>query len=529
MVKRYIVDLNSTEGDEDKASESRRKMNDRNNHYSRNKRHRPTNAAAVSAAVDTKSRRVFVGNLAWDVSWQDLKDHLRSTGVGEVTHVEILKNPEGRSKGCAIATFASAQQALDVTQALNGSDLKGRPIFIREDREQGDGASSHPTLVPPMSNPHPITASGTGNLSVFVGNLLYETSWQNLKDHMRLAGNVDFVKILTHEDGTSKGCALVKYQKPAEVVRAIRELNNSDLDGRFITVREDQGYNTHDNSVGGGNDPDVAAVCQLYVGNISYDSTWRDLKDLFRECGDVEHVEVMEFPNGKKRGFATVKFYHARDAQKAMDQFNGIEFQGRILDVRFDTHVKPPTAPATSMNGHDATLFVGNLSYDTSWQDLKDFFRPCGSVEHVEVMEFPDGRKKGFGTVKFSSSPDAQAAIDQLNGSELHGRILEVRWDQKVSSRKLESRERSTYEPGPKRQLFIANLAYETKWNDLKELFQEIGDVERADIMTFPDGRSKGVGTVRFAHADDANAAISRFHGVEFQGRILEVKLDEKA
>jgi len=517
MVKRYLVDLNPIEEEEEVSHKQSRKMNDGNS--SRNKRYRGANASsAAPAAAADKSRRVFVGNLAWDVSWQDLKDHLRSTG-GDVTHVEILKSPDGRSKGCGIATFATVQQALEVTQALNGSELQGRAIFIREDREESDGAAVTSFPAPVPQNTHP----STGNLSVFVGNVSFETSWQNLKDHMRLAGNVDFVKILTHEDGTSKGCALVKYQKPAEVTRAIRELNNSVLDDRSITVREDQGHNTYDNSVGDG------GMSQLFVGNISYDSTWRDLKDLFRPCGAVEHVEVMEFPDGKKRGFATVKFYHARDAQKAIHQFNGVEFHGRVLEVRFDTHAKP-TTPASigGMNGNDATLFVGNLSYDTSWQDLKDLFRQCGAVEHVQVMEFADGRKRGFGTVKFSSSADAQAAIDQLNGVELQGRVLDVRWDQKAS-RKIESRERPTYDQGPKRQLFITNLAYETKWNELKGLFEERGEVERADVMTFPDGRSKGIGTVRFAHSDDANAAINRFHGFEFQGRILEVKLDEKA
>ena len=504
MVKRYLVELNPVEAaaaaavaaaaeEEVTSHRPSGKMNDINNF--RNKRFRAANNPPASSPAD---RRVFVGNLAWEVSWQDLKDHLRSSG-GDVSHVEILKNLEGKSKGCGIATFATAAQAADAIEALNGSELKGRPIFIREDREDDVG------------NSNPVQQAGNGNLSVFVGNISFETSWQDLKDHMRKAGNVDYVKILSHEDGTSKGCAIVKYQKPAETMRAIRELNNSVLTERTITVREDQG------SVNVSNDH----VSQLFVRNISYDTTWRDLKDLFRQCGEVEHVEVMEFPDGKKKGFATVKYYHARDAQRATRQFHGVEFQGRILDV---SSGKPSTPASALLNGDDANLFVGNLSYETAWQDLKDYFRQCGAVEHVDVMEFPDGRKRGFGTVKFSSSADANHAIERLNGVEFQGRILEVR----KASRKLESREKSSFEQGPKRQIFIANLPYESKWNDLKELFQECGEVERADVMTLPNGRSKGVGTVRFANSNDATAAIDRFHGFEFQGRILDVKLDEK-
>jgi len=77
-------------------------------------------------------------------------------------------------------------------------------------------------------------------------------------------------------------------------------------------------------------------------------------------------------------------------------------------------------------------LFVGNMPFDTSWQEVKDHFREVGEVEHVEVMEHSDGRKKGFGTVKFSNAEDAENAIKELNGVELQGRALEVRLDSKA-------------------------------------------------------------------------------------------------
>jgi RNA recognition motif-containing protein len=47
-------------------------------------------------------------------------------------------------------------------------------------------------------------------------------------------------------------------------------------------------------------------------------------------------------------------------------------------------------------------------------------------------MEYPDGKKKGFGIIRFSSEKEAQEAIDRLNGVELQGRDLEVRMDAKA-------------------------------------------------------------------------------------------------
>jgi len=74
-------------------------------------------------------------------------------------------------------------------------------------------------------------------------------------------------------------------------------------------------------------------------------------------------------------------------------------------------------------------LYVGNLSWGTNWQRLKDHFRACGEVEYVEVATEPRGRSKGFGTVRFGTADEAAAAIATLNESELDGRQITVRLD----------------------------------------------------------------------------------------------------
>lgn len=80
---------------------------------------------------------------------------------------------------------------------------------------------------------------------------------------------------------------------------------------------------------------------------------------------------------------------------------------------------RPPTPPG-------CRLYVGNLSYNTTWMTLKDHFSSVGSVEFASVSKGPDGRPRGFGFVNMSSEGEAQAAIAQLNESELEGRNLVV-------------------------------------------------------------------------------------------------------
>src|SRR2546423_4539900 len=72
-------------------------------------------------------------------------------------------------------------------------------------------------------------------------------------------------------------------------------------------------------------------------------------------------------------------------------------------------------------------LYVGNLSFQTSSDDLQELFAKVGTVESASVVEDRDtGRSRGFGFVEMSSKEEGEAAIQQLNGKEVGGRALTV-------------------------------------------------------------------------------------------------------
>ncbi|KIK98926.1 hypothetical protein PAXRUDRAFT_619245 [Paxillus rubicundulus Ve08.2h10] len=75
-------------------------------------------------------------------------------------------------------------------------------------------------------------------------------------------------------------------------------------------------------------------------------------------------------------------------------------------------------------------------------------------------------------------------------------------------------------------QLFVGNLPYRVRWQDLKDLFRRTGTVLRADVSLGPDNRSRGYGTVLLATAEDAGRAIDTFNGYCWQTRVLEVRPD---
>ena len=72
-------------------------------------------------------------------------------------------------------------------------------------------------------------------------------------------------------------------------------------------------------------------------------------------------------------------------------------------------------------------LYVGNLSFNTSSQDLEAIFAEAGTVQSASVVEDREtGRSRGFGFVEMSSKEEAQAAITSLDGKEVDGRSLKV-------------------------------------------------------------------------------------------------------
>ncbi len=72
-------------------------------------------------------------------------------------------------------------------------------------------------------------------------------------------------------------------------------------------------------------------------------------------------------------------------------------------------------------------LYVGNLSFNSTEQDLEEVFGEIGTVESVNIIADRDtGRSRGFGFVEMSSAEEAQNAISELDGKEIDGRNLKV-------------------------------------------------------------------------------------------------------
>jgi cold-inducible RNA-binding protein len=98
-----------------------------------------------------------------------------------------------------------------------------------------------------------------------------------------------------------------------------------------------------------------------------------------------------------------------------------------ILDPAFGNSLWKVAVSRTVKHHMSNKLFVGNLSFNTTENDLQDAFAAFGTVTEANLMmDRSTNRPRGFGFVTMSSAEEAQKAIDGLNGKEMDGRALTV-------------------------------------------------------------------------------------------------------
>jgi RNA recognition motif-containing protein len=305
--------------------------------------------------------------LAWRTSWQDLKNHFGT--VGTVRYADVLREggPGSRSKGCGIVEFETAEEAARAIQELNHSEIDGRAIFVREDREDyelksaeggggeaGDGGGGRGGGAgrPPMQKRPRGPGGGRGGggavsigRRVWVGNLDPSTTWQQLKDHFKQAGHVTHADIMADATGASKGCGIVEFQSSRDALHAISLLSNSALPHapeRNIVVREDR----EDPSMtrggfgrGAGRGPaprQAPEGTQLVVHGLPWRYAWQDLKDVGKQYGNVVRADVMMNQDGTSKGYGLVAFATQEEAAAALEGMNGMEVDGRTLSAKYD-------------------------------------------------------------------------------------------------------------------------------------------------------------------------------------------------
>ncbi|RHZ59487.1 hypothetical protein CDV55_105355 [Aspergillus turcosus] len=166
--------------------------------------------------------------------------------------------------------------------------------------------------------------------SIYVGNLFYDVTAEDLKEHMEQFGVVERVDLVTDNRGMSRGFAYVHFDSVDAASRAIEATHMQVYEGRRVTAQFASSK---------GNARSVQPVSKtLYLGNLSFEMTDRDLNQLFRDIDNVIDVRVsIDRRTGHPRGFAHAEFLDIESAQKAFEILKLKAPYGRRLRVDYSS------------------------------------------------------------------------------------------------------------------------------------------------------------------------------------------------
>ncbi|KAI1894979.1 hypothetical protein AGOR_G00101220 [Albula goreensis] len=336
---------------------------------------------------------LYVGDLHPDITEAMLYE--KFSPAGPVLSIRVCRDMiTRRSLGYAYVNFqqpADAERALDT---MNFDVVKGKPIRIMWSQRD-------PSL----------RKSGVGN--VFIKNLDKSIDNKALYDTFSAFGNILSCKVVCDENG-SKGYAFVHFETQDAADRAIEKMNGMLLNDRKVAgakaakrcwrrAKGEAGQQEREAELGA----KAKEFTNVYIKNFGEDMDDDRLKELFDKYGKTLSVKVMTDPTGKSRGFGFVSYEKHEDANKAVEEMNGTELNGKAVFVgraqkrmerqaelkrKFEQLKQERISRYQGVN-----LYIKNLDDTIDDEKLRKEFSPFGSITSAKVM-LEEGRSKASGS-----------------------------------------------------------------------------------------------------------------------------------
>jgi len=362
---------------------------------------------------------LYVGDLHQDVTEAMLYE--KFSPAGAILSIRVCRDMiTRRSLGYAYVNFqqpADAERALDT---MNFDVIKGRPVRIMWSQRD-------PSL----------RKSGVGN--IFIKNLDKSIDNKALYDTFSAFGNILSCKVVCDENG-SKGYGFVHFETQEAAERAIEKMNGMLLNDRKVFVGRFKSRKEREAELGAR----AKEFTNVYIKNFGEDMDEEKLRDVFSAYGNAMSIRVMTDDGGKSRGFGFVSFERHEDAQKAVDEMNGKEFNGKLIYVgRAQKKMERQTELKRKFEQmkqdrmtryQGVNLYVKNLDDGLDDERLRKEFTPFGTITSAKVM-MEGGRSKGFGFVCFSSPEEATKAVTEMNGRIVATKPLYVALAQRKEER----------------------------------------------------------------------------------------------
>uniref|UniRef100_A0A2K6KFE9 RRM domain-containing protein n=1 Tax=Rhinopithecus bieti TaxID=61621 RepID=A0A2K6KFE9_RHIBE len=362
---------------------------------------------------------LYVGDLHPDVTEAMLYE--KFSPAGPILSIRVCRDMiTRRSLGYAYVNFQQPADAERAWDTMNFDVIKGKPVRIMWSQRD-------PSL----------RKSGVGN--IFIKNLDKSIDNKALYDTFSAFGNILSCKVVCDENG-SKGYGFVHFETQEAAERASEKMNGMLLNDHKVFVGRFKSHKEREAELGAR----AKEFTNVYIKNFGEDMDDECLKDLCGKFGPALSVKVMTDESGKSKGFGFVSFERHEDAQKAVDEMNGKELNGKQIYVgRAQKNVERQTELKRKFEQmkqdritryQGVNLYVKNLDDGIDDERLRKEFSPFGTITSAKVM-IEGGRSKGFGFVCFSSPEEATKAVTEMNGRIVATKPLYVALAQRKEER----------------------------------------------------------------------------------------------
>ncbi|XP_044047498.1 myelin expression factor 2 isoform X3 [Siniperca chuatsi] len=401
--------------------------------------------------------------------------------------IETMNKHDLSGRPLNIKEDPDGEHARRVLQRIGGGQQGGRG----QDMGPGGmnippSIANNPNIPPDVI--HALQAGRLGN-TVFVANLDFKVGWKKLKEVFGMAGVVKRADVKEDKDGKSRGMGTVTFEQSLEAVQAISMFNGQMLFDRQMHVKMDekslppddfrqvektpqlprglggigmglgpggQPINANRLSGGGGmgsmgpggmDVPGCGGMNRLGgdmyrsgIGGMDRDFGHSDMP-LNRGFGDSFGGMGGGFGGGMgsggmgHMGTGLGGGMGNMSVDRMGSSFDRIGMSGMDMNRGFGGyggggpgHMGGGMSDRSSGSKAGCQIFVRNLSYDLTWQKLKEKFSHCGQVMFAEI-KMENGKSKGCGTVRFDSPESADKACRMMNGTKINGREVDVRID----------------------------------------------------------------------------------------------------
>lgn len=234
----------------------------------------------------------------------------------------------------------------------------------------------------------------------------------------------------------------------------------------------------------------------VYLGELPYDTDSCELDQFITQQGNFK-IDSLYVRNRGNKSFAYVKFRTPHEASRAIKALHLKPFKDCLIKAEpFKKNSQ------TDKTKNDSNLFIKNLPFDTTTNELYDLFLPFGNIISVNLRKDHQGKCMGYGYVNFDTEKSAKDAIEKLNQYNFKGNLINV----SIFTPKAKRIEGNSEYLEP--MLLVKKLPPEiTTENQLIEIFEVYGTIILSGIIE--ENVTGKMGVIVFSKREEAEAAVS--------------------